>query len=637
MARKRPSLRDKNVFKRSKEKELDTLFGAQPAGEKPEKPAEPEKKKPAARKTSRKRTAKAASAKKDEPSAETGASPRKRATRTRKTATRSRRKTKSSTPKASLPDDLAALASAAEASKPKDAPAPRESLSVSVGEHPAEGLPTGEAGDVSEFDFPVALETAPGGPLTEHLPANEIGDVTDSVDALADFPAAMASPGFTEDLPAEEIGDIEFPPAMETPPGGAPVEALPSGEIGDDTTPLTEMDFPTAAEPQPTAAPPAEKPAEDPFDLSALLDSALAETPAPAKPTPPAEAAPAAADVPAAAAPPPAWTNSAVSPPTSSSISRSSAMSLGSAAELNDLFDFTHTAEEAPTLTFELPTDAEDLTPEELKERRRLLQDPRIREQFIQVYNAIDALYEQILDENISVSKEITDWAHKLLAETRYIVMNYQIKYLAKAEWNIEQVKARFDRAEESARQAEKWSRWLVVWGMVWFVLFVYLIFNPDYLLKILTSNQALSDLLVPDVFLRSLFFGGIGGVAAVFHSLLKYITKRQFDVEFVLSYFVKPFMGMIVGTLIYLMVFVVMRPFGLTPNVLQQNTGTTSRLIFEVLSYFLATAAGFKENLAFDLLGRVLKVIFRDTEVEEEVVPPPPPGPYTEEITGAR
>ena len=93
----------------------------------------------------------------------------------------------------------------------------------------------------------------------------------------------------------------------------------------------------------------------------------------------------------------------------------------------------------------------------------------------------------------------------------------------------------------------------------------------------------------------------------------------------------------MIVGTLIYLMVFVVMRPFGLTPSILQQNTGTTSRLIFEVLSYFLATAAGFKENLAFDLLGRVLKVIFRDTEVEEEVVPPPPPGPFTEETTGAR
>ncbi len=642
MARKRPSLRDKNVFKRSKEKELDALFGVQPKSEAAEKPAAAEPKKPARRTRKKTTTAKKSAAEKptaEKPTAKTK-SASKRTTRTRKTTTRTSRKTKSSTVKTSPLEDLAALATAAEASPPTNVPAPRDPLSVSVGEPPAENLPTGEAGDVSEYDFPVALETAPGGPLTEHLPANEIGDVTDALDPLTDFPAAMDAPQFTENLPSEEIGDIDFPTAMETPPGGAPVESLPSGEIGDDTTPLDVMDFPTAAEPPDST--PVAKPSStaDDFDLSALLDSALAETPAPAKPaateTSVAPAAPATSELPAAETPPPAWTSSSVGTPTSSSISRSSAMSLGLGAD-DTLFDFMHTAAETPTLTFELPTDAEDLTPEEMKERRRLLQDPRIREQFVQVYNAIDALYEQILDENISVSKEITDWAHKLLAETRYIVMNYQIKYLAKAEWNIEQVKARFDRAEESARQAERWSRWLVIWGMVWFVVFVYLIFNPDFLLKYLTSNQALSDLLVPDVFLRSLFFGAIGGVAAVFHSLLKYVTKRQFDVEYVLSYFVKPFMGMIVGTLIYLMVYVVMRPFGLTPAVLQQTSGSTSRLIFEVLSYFMAAAAGFKENLAFDLLGRVLKVIFRDTDVDEEIVPPPPPGPFSAEITGAK
>ncbi len=629
MARKRPSLRDKNVFKRSKEKELDALFGAQPVADESKKAEEPEPKKPARRTRKKTTTAKKSTAEKSASAEKTASTTKKRSsTRARTTSTRSRRKTKAS--KTNLPaDDLAALAAAAESTQPKEAPAPRESLSVSVG-------------DDGGLDFPVALETAPGGPLTEHLPANEIGDITDALDALADFPAAMEAPEFTENLPSEEIGDMEFPPAMETPPGGALVESLPSGEIGDETTPLDVMDFPTAAEPEsagdtPAAtAAPTETPAtDDAFDLAALLDSALADTPPPAKPAAETASAPA-ADVPAAAVPPPAWTNSAVSTPTSSSISRSSALSLGMGAG-DDLFDFMHTADERPSLTFEIPVDAEDLTPEEIKERRRLLQDPRIREQFIQVYNAIDALYEQILDENISVSKEITDWAHKLLAETRYIVMNYQIKYLAKAEWNIEQVKARLDRADESAAQAEKWSRWLVVWGMIWFVVFVYLIFNPDFLLKYLTSNQALSDLLVPDVFLRSLFFGAIGGVAAVFHSLLKYVTKRQFDVEYVLSYFVKPFMGMIVGTLIYLMVYVVMRPFGLTPAVLQQSSGTTSRLIFEVLSYFMAAAAGFKENLAFDLLGRVLKVIFRDTDVEEDIVPPPPPGPYSPETTGSK
>ncbi len=627
MARKRPSLKDKNVFKRSKEKELDALFGAPADSPSAAKKTPTSTKKPAsAKKPATRRRASTAKSTTAKSNPKTGAT--KTSARTTKAKPATRRTRRKTTPKTTNPaDELAALAEAAEASlSPANVPAPRGSLSVSMGEN----LPMGEAGDGAAYDnLPRALETPPGGPLNEHLPANEAGNLTDALDPLADFPAALDEPlGGTpvEDLPSEEIGDMDFPTAMETPLSGTPVENLPSGEIGDDTTPINPViDFPVASGTDTTT---------DESDLAALLDSALAEEPAPAKPaaTPPTSTpAPFDPGIPAAETAPPAWSSPTVGTPTSSSVSRSSALSLGTGRDFDNLFDFTRTDEEAPTLSFELPADAEDLSPEEMKERRRLLNDPRIREQFLQIYNAIDALYEQILDENISVSKEITDWAHKLLAETRYIMMNYQIKYLAKAEWNIEQVKARLDRAEESARQADRWSRWLVVWGMIWFVVFVYLIFNPDFLLNILTSNKAISDLLVPDVFLRSLFFGAIGGVAAVFHSLLKYVTNRRFDVEYVLSYFVKPFMGMIVGTLIYLIVFVVMRPFGLTPAVLQQTTpgDSTSRLIFEVLSYFLATAAGFKENLAFDLLGRVLKVIFRDTEVEEEVVPPPPPGPF--------
>ncbi len=622
MAKKRPSLRDKNVFKRSKD--LDALFGS---------PEKADDKKPASK--SKTETAKPKTTAKKSTSAPKKPAPKK--TRARKnTSTRTPRKTTRAKSKtAATPvDDLAALAAtASENFDANNTPKPRENLSVSMGGSPAEDLPIDEFG-FNIDDLPVALETAPNGPLTAHLPANEAGDVANELNPLIDFPAAMEAPlsGMpTEDMPSEEIGDMEFPTAMAVPPGGAPTENMPSGEIGDNTTPLDIDDFPVATTPE--NMPSGEigddtTPLDiDDFDLS---HSALAEV------APPAENAP--IPFPAAESSPPtaAWTPApdTVTSASAASISRENPLYFGTETELNDMFDFRSVAAEAATLPFELPANIEDLSPEERKERERLLNDPRIREQFIQIYNAIDAEYEHILDDNISVSKEITDWAHKLLAETRQIVMNYQIKYLAKAEWNIEQVRARFDRAEESAKQAEKWSRWLIVWGMLWFVVFVYLIFNPDYLLKYLVSNDAISDLLVPDIFLRSLFFGAIGGVAAVFHSLLRYITKRTFDVEYVLSYFVKPFMGMIVGTLIYLIVFVVMRPFGLTPTVLNQTgaDGTqTSRLIFEVLSYFLATAAGFKENLVFDLLNKTLKILFRDSDTDTDIEPPlPPPGPFS-------
>ncbi len=569
MARKRASLKDKNVFKRSRE--LDALFGS---------PAHAEEESAAAE-----------------------------------------------TPQSDAPAEAApATTPVTEASRPE----------------PQEDLPVGEAAlDELTFDpasLPPALETPPGGPLTEDLPSAEIGDDAPDVDDLFDFPPALETPPggpLTEDLPSAEIGDdasaidgtLNFPPALETAPSGeaAPADALPADDID-----MALFNSVLAEDPAPVASasvtpPPAgSSPAADIASHESGLDFEPATTPPPAIPARPV----------APPAPRPAVSAGAEGAAGGPGfVSRATPLTFSGADMADDFFDFTRFDREAPTASFELPANIDILTPEERKERAKLLQDPRIREQFMQVYNAIDAEYEHILNDNVSVSREITDWAHKLLAETRYIIMNYQLEYLAKAEWNIEQVRARLDRAEESTHYSQKWSWRLLVWGMAWFVIFVYLIFKPDYLSLFLKSNNAISDLLVVEIFLRTIFFGGIGGVAAIFHNLLRYVTKRTFDTEYILSYFAKPFMGMIVGTLVYLIVFVVMRPFQITPEVLQNTAAgsDTSRFVFEVLSYFMATAAGFKENLVFDLMNKVMKIIFRDAPSQSDVVPPPPPpGPFS-------
>jgi hypothetical protein len=288
----------------------------------------------------------------------------------------------------------------------------------------------------------------------------------------------------------------------------------------------------------------------------------------------------------------------------------------------------TGVTNEPQTITYQIPEDIEELTVEERKRRMLLLKDNRVREQFDKIYHAVDSEYEHLLDSNISSNKEITDWAQNLLAETRYILMNYQIEHLAKAEWNIQQVRARLDRAEESERWRQKWGWLIIIWGVVWFFIFVILIFNPTPLLFLLYSTNSL-DYLVPDVFLRTLFFGGIGGVTSVFYSLLQYVSSRRYDKEYNFSYFTKPFMGMIVGTLVYLMLYVVAPIFGVNP---QTGTGTVAdENVFEVLSFFFAIAAGFKENVAFSLLSRLMKMIFREEppKEEKEGEPPPPPGPF--------
>ncbi len=484
------------------------------------------------------------------------------------------------------------------------------------------GLPAGEADlgvEEDEFGFPMALETPPTDALTGGLPAGE------------------ADLGATED----EFG---FPPALETPPGEVSVADLPVGEAAtvletslEPSAPRAEaaaVDFsaPDDAGPATPAMadlPPGEAGFEEtpPAPAPAVVSSSLHETTAP---LPVAAAGP--TTTPASDAPATRGSLPTTPPQTAggpAAASRTPALTLAD-ENSGDLFDFGGLADQPETTPpYQIPDDVRELTPEERQKRMSLLKDKYVEEQFEKLYRAVDEEYKHILDDNVSSNQEITDWAHNLLAETRYILMNYQIEHLPKAEWNVQQVRARLDRAEESEKWRKKWSWPILAWGLIWFFVFVILAFNPGILLSLFTSEQAMSELLVPAIFLRAVFFGGIGGVASVFFHIIKYTANRRYDKEYNVSYVVKPFMGMIVGTLIYLLIYVVARPFGIAPTITGSVGAESETLIFEVVTYFLALAAGFQEHVFFRILGRLMKVIMRDNQDDRhQAVPLPPPGP---------
>jgi hypothetical protein len=256
------------------------------------------------------------------------------------------------------------------------------------------------------------------------------------------------------------------------------------------------------------------------------------------------------------------------------------------------------------------------LTPEQQAElsRRRSVQ-----EKLANLDKAIDGQYERILQDNVSVNKSITDWCQNMLAEANEIVLNREVGKLAKAEWNVEQVRARLDRAVESQKLTKRWVLPIIFWGLAWFVAFVYLIFNPAPIVQLLNATNISDALLSPEIFLQALFFGGIGGVSAVFYHLFKYTRERTFDSQFVASYFGKPIMGMILGSIIYLTLFGA-RFVGLA--VFGAQTGGSDVTGLRYIVYVTAIATGFKENLAFDLLNRTIKTVLGS---EEEEAPAPP------------
>lgn len=259
----------------------------------------------------------------------------------------------------------------------------------------------------------------------------------------------------------------------------------------------------------------------------------------------------------------------------------------------------------------EVPADTRWRVPLTPEQQAELLKRPEVQARLSELNQLIQAQYERIRQSGVSSNQEITDWCHALLAEARAIVLYQRVDALARAEWCVEQVRSRLERAEKSDSQVV-WPVLVMLWGMAWFGLFVYSLFDPIWVLAQLELTSPGDTFIVPAVFVRALYFGGIGGVAAVFYHLFKYVRERSFDTRHLLSYFGKPFMGMILGSMVYLTVFVGMRVLGLTPiGVPGSDSEAITHILYTGLLFFVAMAAGFKENLVFGLLNRVIKRLF--------------------------
>ncbi|MCS7259247.1 MAG: hypothetical protein NZ765_00490 [Anaerolineae bacterium] len=223
---------------------------------------------------------------------------------------------------------------------------------------------------------------------------------------------------------------------------------------------------------------------------------------------------------------------------------------------------------------------------------------------------AIEAEYEHIRHEQPNIGQEITDWCHQLLMEARTIVAQSKLEELPRAEWCVEQVRARLDRAQNSVRKIHTPVA-LTLWGIGWFFVLVYLIFDPIWLLRWIGLSTAADFFINPTIFLRALVFGGLGGVAAVFYYVFKYVRERNFDDKHTLSYLGKPFMGMILGAVAYLGIFVLMRILGMKPVGLQvSDAELLTHVLYIAALYLLAMVLGFKENRVFNLLNQAVKAI---------------------------
>ncbi len=111
----------------------------------------------------------------------------------------------------------------------------------------------------------------------------------------------------------------------------------------------------------------------------------------------------------------------------------------------------------------------------------------------------------------------------------------------------------------------------------------------------------------------KAMLWGGIGGVTGALHALWRHIAQKQdFDKQYTIWYVTNPLMGVGLGAFVYLV---------MQAGLLSMTAGTQHTMNSAVLTFVLAWLSGYQQNVAYDIIRRVLKVF----QVDEPATPASP------------
>jgi hypothetical protein len=251
------------------------------------------------------------------------------------------------------------------------------------------------------------------------------------------------------------------------------------------------------------------------------------------------------------------------------------------------------------------------------EERNQILE--WLGEEWIQTLEAaIDEGYAEVRRE-VGTNKNITTDCNNQLLQARDIVLRRDVGKIAEAEYHVENVRARLKRAADSEKSARKNQWWILLWGLLWFLAFLALLFaiNEGWFWNYIAPTGLNNTVVDMDVFLTTMVWGGIGGVVSVLYSLFKHVGQRDFDAHYNLSYLGKPFLGLILGATVYMVFNLVLRTLGILPAGLEglEGVADTAVTVAPGVLYLIAWASGFKENTIFELVDRTMKRVLGNKE----------------------
>lgn len=174
----------------------------------------------------------------------------------------------------------------------------------------------------------------------------------------------------------------------------------------------------------------------------------------------------------------------------------------------------------------------------------------------------------------------------------------------------LSEAEYRIDFYQRMVKSARRIGGWLLAYEVLWLIGLGICV----ALLNLTQTRPSLQTVFTAvDVsqFLNSLVWGGLGGVVGALYALWKHVADDQdFDSQYAMWYITNPVLGVALGAFVFLIIQAGF--FSLTAGA---NAGQTIQSAAVI--YVLAWICGFKQNVVYEIVRRILDVFRVNVQTE--------------------
>ncbi|NTU75038.1 MAG: hypothetical protein HGA86_02840 [Anaerolineaceae bacterium] len=220
---------------------------------------------------------------------------------------------------------------------------------------------------------------------------------------------------------------------------------------------------------------------------------------------------------------------------------------------------------------------------------------------------ALQELWERASKAQVKINQEVNNIPlAKSLLETIRMARNQILAGKGNYEESdrlLSEVEHRLAFYIRMGRSTRKIAPWLLVYELFWLGLLGFFVavvtvgvFNPKELMAAFPTID-------PNQFFNSLVWGGLGGVVGALYALWKHTAEEQdFDPQYSLWYLTNPILGVALGGFVFMIIQAGF--FSLT-----NGSSSGQQIESAAIIYVLAWICGFKQNVVYEIVRRILDV----------------------------